>query len=68
VRTVWRKVDFDVSVYVPRCSKCGKYKQNLREHWFFSGVYCYACIHDILYDNARNVMEINNEVVSSSDL
>ena len=59
-RTVWR--DYDKvrdDVFVPRCGKCGKYRSDLKVHWFFRGPYCVGCIQDILYDNARNIGEIN---------
>lgn len=46
-------------VFEDRCGRCGKYKneKELREHWFFKGVYCITCIIDVLYDNARNLEE-----------
>jgi RimJ/RimL family protein N-acetyltransferase len=56
VKTVWIKPD---SQYLNRCSRCGKYRKEdeLREHWFFRGVYCLTCILDVLYDNCRNLEE-----------
>ena len=60
-RRVWREVDPEESVYVYRCSSCGKFKNVLLKHWFFTGLYCFSCINDVLYDNARNVQEINND-------
>lgn len=57
-RTVWRIVDKDSHEYVPRCSNCGYFKKELRMHWFFTGLYCVACINDVLYDNARNLEEV----------
>ena len=56
MRTVWRDADLDT--YVPRCGSCGKFKKLLKQHWFFSGIYCIECIQDILYDNARTLEEI----------
>ena len=58
MRTVWRKVKPEDHNYVPRCSKCGYFKKELRIHWFFTGLYCVACIQDILYDNCRKLEEI----------
>lgn len=55
-RTIWRKADD--TVYVPRCSKCGKWRKDLMQHWFFTGIYCVSCIQDILYDNVRNISEV----------
>ena len=57
-RSVWRIVDKKDVVYVPRCSCCGRFKDELRAHWFFTGLYCIACIQDRLYDNARIIGEI----------
>ena len=57
-RTVWRDLGKDEE-YVPRCSFCGKYKKLLKVHWFFTGVYCIACVQDVLYNNVRNIAEIN---------
>ena len=45
--------------YVPRCSKCGKFRHELRIHWFFTGLYCLPCIQGILYDNRRNILEVS---------
>lgn len=56
-RSVWRDVSDD-TVYVPRCSVCGKWKTALKAHWFFTGVYCVGCIQDILYDDARTLSEV----------
>ena len=58
-RSVWRDAP-EVSQYVPRCSVCGKFQRRLKEHWFFSGLYCMECIQDILYDNARNIAEVSH--------
>ena len=57
-RIVWRDYDKESCVYVPRCSHCGRFKKNLKQHWFFTGLYCIACIQDVLYDNARRLSEI----------
>lgn len=57
-RKVWRPLEDD-EVYVKRCGFCGRYRKDLRIHWFFSGVYCISCILDVLYDNARSMEEIN---------
>ena len=56
-RTVWTKASVD-SIYEPRCSVCGKYKKSLFFHWFFTGLYCIACIQGILYDDARTMEEM----------
>ena len=58
VRTVWRVVDLEETVYVARCSSCGYRKKELREHWFFTGMYCLSCIVDILWDNCRTFEEM----------
>ena len=59
-RTVWRKYDDDIDgAWVPRCSVCGGWKkEELRRHWFFSGLYCVGCIQDILWDNSRTMEEM----------
>ena len=57
-RSVWTVVGKDAHSFVPRCSVCGYFKKELRMHWFFSGLYCRACIQDILYDNCRTIEEI----------
>ena len=57
-RSVWRDADLRFTQYVPRCSKCGKFKKEFKEHWFFRGLYCIECIQDILYDNTRTIMEL----------
>ena len=56
-RSIWlRKSPY----YEDRCGRCGKYKdeEDLREHWFFSGVYCITCILCVLYDNCRSEKEM----------
>ena len=57
-RSVW--LEFDDTYFEPRCGRCGRWKkkEELREHWFFKGVYCLTCIIDVLYDNCRNLEEI----------
>ena len=61
VPVIWRVVDVEESIYVPRCSFCGKFRKKLLKHWFYTGIYCYSCVQDVLYDNARSVKEINGE-------
>ena len=47
--------------FVPRCSRCGHFpKKTLLKHWFFRGFYCHRCVQGVLFDNARNVGEVNN--------
>jgi hypothetical protein len=54
-KTVWiKKVDGD-GVYVPRCSHCGKFGKELRAHWFFTGLYCYHCIVDVLWGGYKKL-------------
>ena len=57
-RTVWQTADLKNVPYVPRCSSCGYYKKELKSHWFFTGLYCIACIQDILWDNTRTMEEM----------
>jgi late competence protein required for DNA uptake (superfamily II DNA/RNA helicase) len=57
-RTVWREANREEHRYVPRCSRCGYFKSKLHMHWFFTGLYCQACIQDVLYDNCRNMEEL----------
>ena len=56
-RPIWRDAD---PVYVRRCGRCGFYVPDgdLKEHWFFSGVYCVRCIQEVLYDDIRTVEEM----------
>ena len=58
MRTIW--LEPDLNTYVPRCGRCGHYKnkEDLRQHWFFNGMYCVGCIQDVLYDDARIMREI----------
>ena len=56
-RAVWRDASND-TMYVPRCSICGKWRRDLKTHWFFTGIYCVGCIQDILYDNCRTLEEM----------
>lgn len=59
MRTVWRLFDHrDKEAYVPRCAKCGGYKDNLYIHWFFRGQYCRECIQYTLYDDCRRIEDI----------
>ena len=46
-------------VYVTRCSRCGRYPEKLLKHFFFTGLYCFRCVHDELYRNVWNFQEIN---------
>ena len=55
--SVWTKVKEGDTDYVQRCSHCGRYWKELRKHWFYTGLYCVACIQDVLYDNAYTVDE-----------
>lgn len=67
MRSVWRDLNENDVDYIPRCSKCGTYKtdyyvgtekhNNLKVHWFFTGIYCVSCIIDNLYDDTRNLKE-----------
>lgn len=57
---VWRTLeDKNDTVYVPRCSKCGTFKEPLHIHWFFTGLYCRNCIQYKLYDDTRTIEDIN---------
>ena len=56
---VWRTLDSrDKVAYVPRCSKCGTFKEPLHVHWFFSGFYCRNCVQYKLYDDMRTLEDI----------
>lgn len=57
-RSVWRDANPDDCYYVPRCSNCGRFRSDLKEHWFFTGMYCVPCIQDRLYDNGRTIKEL----------
>lgn len=63
IRTVWRVFDKkkESTPYVPRCSKCGTFKEDLHIHWFFTGMYCRACIQYVLYCDFRTIEDINYE-------
>lgn len=56
---IWKVLEAEDHCYVPRCSFCGHYKKELRKHWFFTGIYCLACIQDVLYDNCRTITEVD---------
>ncbi len=56
-RNVWTMAEVD-DIYEPRCSFCGKYRRRLMFHWFFTGLYCINCIHEVLYDDARSLNDI----------
>ena len=59
---VWRNMeDRDKEVYVPRCSKCGTFKEPLHVHWFFTGLYCRNCVQLRLYDDMRTMEDMNYE-------
>ena len=60
-KSVWRIFNSkrDGVMYVPRCSVCGTFKEELRIHWFFTGMYCRDCIQYKLYDDMRTVEDIN---------
>ena len=60
--TIW--VNANCDVYLPRCGKCGSWRkeEELRQHWFFNGLYCVSCIQDVLYDNAR-IMVVKSVVM-----
>lgn len=54
MRSVWRDVDTKEVIYVPRCSKCGRFKGTLKAHFFFTGLYCIDCIEENLYGGYRS--------------
>ena len=58
---VWREVDPNDCIYVARCSFCGAFKRKLLKHWFYTGIYCFGCVQDVLYHNVRTVKEINDD-------
>lgn len=58
INSIWTIIDKEESHYVHRCSVCGYFKKELRAHWFFTGLYCRACIQDLLYNNARTIEEV----------
>lgn len=53
MKTVWRNVPKDPAPYIRRCSRCGSYAEELKEHWFFTGLYCVLCIRFTLYDDTK---------------
>ena len=57
-RKVWYELGPDEHNYVHRCSVCGRFKKRLWKHWFFTGLYCIGCIHDLLWNNARTMEEV----------
>ena len=58
--SVWRNAQkSDFEVYVPRCSKCGTFKEPLHVHWFFSGMYCRNCVQYVLYGDYRRLEDIS---------
>ena len=60
-RSVWRIFDKkrDAVPYVPRCSKCGTFKEDVYLHWFFTGMYCRDCVQYTLYDDCRTIERMN---------
>ena len=60
VRSVWTIVDPDDSVYIHRCSFCGYRRKELREHWFFTGLYCRGCIQEVLWNDVRTFKEMES--------
>ena len=60
-QVVWRERLESDHGYVHRCSFCGKFKRVLLAHWFYTGLYCVACVNDVLYDNARKYQEVRND-------
>lgn len=58
IRSVWTVVHPTDSHYVPRCSFCGKFRKELRMHWFFTGLYCRNCIQEVLWNDVRNFKEM----------
>lgn len=62
-RPVWRNFkDTDLgNVLVPRCSRCGTFREPLHVHWFFSGAYCRWCVQGVLYDDLRTLEDMNND-------
>jgi len=56
---VWRAYEKEGDgIYVPRCSKCGTFKEPLHVHWFFTGLYCRNCVQYKLYDDCRTLEDI----------
>lgn len=55
---IWRDADLDNTIYVPRCSNCGRFKGTLKVHWFFTGMYCIDCIEENLYGGYRSYSEV----------
>ena len=58
--SVWRNYDKkrDDVPYVPRCSYCGGFREPLHMHWFFTGMYCRACIQYVLYGDERTIEDM----------
>ena len=55
---VWDDYDEENGIYVHRCSRCGRSPKVLKEHWFFTGVYCLRCILGVFYDDTKSLKEI----------
>lgn len=51
--SVWLDLDRENTPYVPRCSRCGGFKEDLKTHWFFTGIYCVPCIRYTYYDDVE---------------
>ena len=63
-RTVWRIIDKEEQsrlTYVPRCSACGTFKEDVFKHWFFTGMYCRNCIQYVLYCDYRRIEDFDYE-------
>ena len=61
-RSVWRILSDEEktrNVYIPRCSCCGTFKEDLFKHWFFTGMYCRDCIQYVLYCDYRTIEDMN---------
>lgn len=53
--SVWIDVKEEDTDYIYRCSSCGGYKEeDLKRHWFFTGLYCVLCIRYKLYDDTKD--------------
>lgn len=56
---VWYRYPNRTGIYVPRCGQCGRFKDELWSHVFFTGCYCRSCIQDKLYLNVWTIEEVN---------
>lgn len=58
-RSVWTLITNKKQfIYVPRCSCCGTFKEDLYKHWFFTGMYCRPCIQYVLYCDYRTIEDM----------